>query len=1674
MFKKLKDKIAEEVKISPKLQASVQQFAQAMVSPSSSISSIQESTSNDNFSIMEESEVSETPRNSPEKDNSFQRIDLREDVISTPPRFPSVPRSRRSSASSMMSDVSSLFPVYESPNNAYHFQSDLESTSEIDDITGSASHLQSISKEQLLLAYRKTQSRYHKYKGRYVDLARHFKELERQNSKIKAVLTETQDRALRKIAELKEQCALEQKAKAHLEDALRNDLEEKDHLIDTLKTKVKLLKSEGGGTSKRDWSKDKDVGDDLLVDVSSRRVSESDSQFSIQSENSLQDKISQLENLVAQYKQSLKENDEKVQVLTIERAKLDSSQTSLAKEVQSLKSELETQRKREEEAALSLAENKMQVHRELESREEESKKLKALVAKLQEELRSHKKGGGAESASMSTSGDGTAKISVEDTGAGGDGLPANFPATSELLQLKEVLRSKYREVEVLAAENGKLRASLLLSKCRSNGSVITLEDEELSQNQRESTLSEALRGGGRKDLMDGFENWMDEMVSLEHSDSDSFLHKVESKDASDLEVSATMSNFNESVGGELFMKQQHFKGELGASKTQSEPFSEKKWELKYGELKGELHRLLKEEEEMKELLALNSSQLEPRECSDDGYRASESGASLVESLSSVLSEKKKLKEEVCAANAKLKGVVKECEEMKGLYDSLSSEKKVLMEELKHSKDEVCRLKSDVEGLQSKIKELETDKSASEDLAFKCKGISRDYENLKGELDRFHAESVKERESLKSKYNAEVSLALATLEGKEQELQNVKSQLQAVVSSAADQKRKGENDLSGKYIHLEEELRREKELRLLAENKMNSFQTGLCKDFVSTLCDGRSILHEAMKSMAVLEKEVDQLKAQCEGFRLQEEETRKATKELMENRDQKLEGLLKHLEKSRADLESATAERDEAKRKLKEELQRAAVTVSEMEALMLKKHEAESRALKAENDLKVVREMEEKAKVEADEATYEQAAMRRSWEMQREQIESMSREIEGLKKAEGDLIKVLKEVKDDAKSKEMEVKRMVEESTKERKAWSQSEEKLIVEIASLKKSAEEGAMREEQAKKELEKMKEVANELKAKVEACQKELEVSLLETKTIKKSLDAKEVEEAKNTEAIKTLKEDLGVAINSEVGLTVIISDYMKEVDSLKELLTSRDAELDKLKGENNDLVAVKAQFESQLVAFKSEEEELLKRETKLLQEITALKAEKQSHELLLQDSKAKLEGEESCRHDLQERIRALEAAQVEQSNLKTIMEERVNEVSQLQDKLREAEGVNKGLRMELEQALSIVAESKKSAPTKGEEEVKLESELKALREERDEGVKRLNAADEKIRDLEGRMVSLSGHWEAERRELEGKISELKEELRVKANAVTSEEGVLQLEEELRSVLMAKDSLEKCLVVAQKEAQDKARWESRAQELESLMDEMKRDYAASSANQDVAHQEELSSFSEKMEAEVDYIRRQLMSEIKGLREELTLKGNEYDQLLEDHNKILNEREFELEKLKQEISGEQEKNGHIAEEEASKWMSKISEMEEKHKEIMEALKIQWEAEKRDLEITSKVAVAAVESGTGSMSYLKRQIQAQARELSETKRKYNAEILELRHLLSLQKRSSLNDSERSTLDDSTELEYLRNILYEYMMGKEPMVLARVIAAVVKFDDEQTKKILIKEEQKQTLLGQFGLT
>lgn len=83
-------------------------------------------------------------------------------------------------------------------------------------------------------------------------------------------------------------------------------------------------------------------------------------------------------------------------------------------------------------------------------------------------------------------------------------------------------------------------------------------------------------------------------------------------------------------------------------------------------------------------------------------------------------------------------------------------------------------------------------------------------------------------------------------------------------------------------------------------------------------------------------------------------------------------------------------------------------------------------------------------------------------------------------------------------------------------------------------------------------------------------------------------------------------------------------------------------------------------------------------------------------------------------------------------------------------------------------------------------------------------------------------------------------------------------------------------------------------------------------------------------------------------------------------------------------------------------------------------------------------------------------------------RYRDEINDLRCILRAQQNNNATNHAGKNpvqLPEPMEYEYLRNILFEYMMGKETVTLSKVIAAVLKFSDEQKDQILQRQEAKQ---------
>ncbi|XP_048005927.1 golgin subfamily A member 4-like [Leguminivora glycinivorella] len=458
MFKKLKDKLAEEVKSSPQR---IQQFAQAaQAAVTSASSSISDITNNDLFSIGD-NDVSQsrstrpTASTRPADQTAFQDVALMqssmpastEEIDFTSRHDQSESHSqRRLSNSSFASDVSFRLPNYESPA-LYHLQSDMEvSASEAEErgFSSGAASLDRVTKEQLYAAYKRTQQRYEKYRTQYADLARHYKFLERDNAKARSVLVETQDKALRRISELREQCTLEQSAKAHLEKALRLEIDERNMKIEALQTKISCMQD---NTENKETKNEEEIVKDQakelqLIDFSGNNDRKTSGDDGV--DNALSSKAEKLEQLLNKYKESLKVSKEKNAQLTTElhllttelenknkeNEQLKHSSEELAEarkkllelqesneeiqnklntyefnqmkeqsaleldlqkaleEIKQLQGKIEVFNKREEEYAISLAENKLSIHKELESKEAEIKSLKDHLTACKNEVQS--------------------------------------------------------------------------------------------------------------------------------------------------------------------------------------------------------------------------------------------------------------------------------------------------------------------------------------------------------------------------------------------------------------------------------------------------------------------------------------------------------------------------------------------------------------------------------------------------------------------------------------------------------------------------------------------------------------------------------------------------------------------------------------------------------------------------------------------------------------------------------------------------------------------------------------------------------------------------------------------------------------------------------------------------------------------------------------------------------------------------------------------------------------------------------------------------------------------------------------------------------------------------------------------------------------------------------------
>uniref|UniRef100_A0A5F8GUW5 Golgin A4 n=1 Tax=Monodelphis domestica TaxID=13616 RepID=A0A5F8GUW5_MONDO len=282
----------------------------------------------------------------------------------------------------------------------------------------------SLSKEQLFQRLRRMERGLNSYRGKYSELL--YTDIPCQFLNyffLKGLLSQSQDKALRRIGELREELQMDQQAKKHLQEEFDASLEEKDQYISVLQTQVSLLKHrlQSGQMTvellKPALQEEKQQQPESLPKEANEENVQNDLDHGVSAEGdgdaaktleTLQQRVKRQENLLQRCKEIIKSHKERATLLTNEKEALQEQLDERLQELEKMKelhmaekTKLITQlrdaknliEQLEQDKGMVIAETKRQMHETLEMKEEEIAQLRGRIKQMTtqgEELREQK------------------------------------------------------------------------------------------------------------------------------------------------------------------------------------------------------------------------------------------------------------------------------------------------------------------------------------------------------------------------------------------------------------------------------------------------------------------------------------------------------------------------------------------------------------------------------------------------------------------------------------------------------------------------------------------------------------------------------------------------------------------------------------------------------------------------------------------------------------------------------------------------------------------------------------------------------------------------------------------------------------------------------------------------------------------------------------------------------------------------------------------------------------------------------------------------------------------------------------------------------------------------------------------------------------------------------------
>ncbi|CAL8257679.1 unnamed protein product [Lota lota] len=1412
----------------------------------------------------------------------------------------------------------------------YDPSSDVES--EAEDSPGNA---EALSREQLLHRLHRAERSLGTYRGKYSELVTAYRTVQRDKEKSQVILSQSQDKALRRIGELREELQMDQLAKKHLQEEFDATLEEKDQMITVLQTQVALMKKRLKGVtdltvpSEDEVSASEDAANPTAAPQTPTKDTDAEEEGSGDSARVmevLQKRVTRQENLLLKCKELLRTHKERSAQLGSENETLQEQLQERLQELEKMK-ELHTTEKTklitqlrdaknlveqlEQDKGMVIAETKRQMHETLEMKEDEIAQLRTRILQItsqKEELQEQKEK--------------NEKSAFEELERA---LGIAQRAEEARKQLQVQMEEQVKEVERVGEEE---RKSL---------------QQELSRVKQEVV---SIMKKSSEEAVANMEKQHNELLAAKEHELTARINQAVEQCKEEFSQAATEREQQSSLALEDAALQ------MTAQKTEAEN---------------------KVRETQLELEAARTRILELESTLE---KSSEDGSDQSNDFSKQMKElRAKHKEEMSALKAKQR------EQLEKHTDTLTQKHNTALEKLKqnHSLKVESILKDKELQFQAHVEDI------NQKTLAKLDAKQTELESLSSEL----SEALRDKQLLEEKLAALDGSVSLTQQAMEQRLQDEVAKHNAEMTDIMQQH---EQSLGGMEKTLKEELnnlkmvleekQRELEERILVEKTLKEKSEAVLQDLnmksneleelrrslsqaqseKESLVDSNANLSKITKDLVQCKKQLKQLEHQLEvtqaDFKKKEESLQRTLKEL-EEMEQQLQQTKKELsEKEKLHIEDITARQEEEQRLRKvlddekaAHAKKMASTVKEMEG-KLKTQETKMDKIKQK-----VKEMQEKFKKrlqETEESMKKELAKKEEELQQKEQqvrdkiLEMDQKSSHGLSSTMSELQtnhkeeleklhKAHKHEVEDLEHRWQEKLRQQEEDIAEKHLHVVQEKALELEDASQQLSTIR--VEKDHALLEINKFKEELAIRETTVQKLQMELKEAAAKLEGLSQS-------EALLKEQIESMERNLNQALNERNSLQDQLSRTEEEsrnnLKAFSEKLDTSEGELKSLKtSKSKHGEDLERKLEEIALQLQAKEGDFQKQLTVITNQMEHYCREVQSK---VESGSTELYGRvESRVTELKDKVLC---NQKRVGELKNVILTKLDTICTLEEKLRKQTEENMNLCSSIEQLTAQLGAQAEHIEALTNERDSLLKEAECHSQSISENVLRIEKLSEEnktisenisanvlhISNLESIIDTLKGQVAGSVMEKEEAINLLNQRCKEESQQIVTNmrETIERLEQEKKSALDQADTLRNSLSEFKNKAESRftqnhntvVSLQDRLQDLEREISEKNQALQSLTANidnQSISKSEMDQALSEK-EQRVSALASELEScngRLCELQDQLALKTKECEQLSADLKQQLSIRESEKREFTEHLQQTQEQftqNGHLVQE----------------------------------------------------------------------------------------------------------------------------------------------------------------